>query len=109
MIYVIIFPAVAFLLALIIGVIIVLLKWGPIICGVRHHALPDEREWDDKVYDHGISYAWFFMLMEIRHVTYRTIHRTAPHLSHIPFNIYSLNEKPLILFCILDHWTLSVN
>lgn len=58
MIYVIIFPAVAFLLAFIIGVIIVLLKWGPQICGVRHHALPDEREWEeDKAYEQGISYA----------------------------------------------------
>lgn len=58
MIYVVIFPAVAFLLALIIGVIIVLLKFGPVICGVRHHALPDEQQWEeDKAYDHGISYA----------------------------------------------------
>lgn len=58
MIYVILFPAVAFVIALIIFVIIVLLKWGPQICGVRHHALPDEREWEeDKAYDHGISYA----------------------------------------------------
>lgn len=58
MIYVVIFPAVAFLLAFIIGVIIVMLKWGPQICGLRHHALPDAREWEeDKAYDHGISYA----------------------------------------------------
>lgn len=58
MIYVVIFPAVAFLLALIIGVIIVLLKWGPQICGVRHTALPDEREWEESTaYDHRISYA----------------------------------------------------
>lgn len=61
MIYIVIFPAVAFVLALIIGVIIVLLKWGPTICGVRHHALPDDqRRWDDDqraAYDHGISYA----------------------------------------------------
>jgi len=58
MIYVVIFPAVAFLMALIIGVIIVLLKWGPQICGVRHHALPTVREWEEeKAYDQGISYA----------------------------------------------------
>lgn len=58
MIYVVIFPGIAFLLALIIGIIIVLLKWGPQICGVRHHALPDAREWEEeKAYDQGISYA----------------------------------------------------
>lgn len=59
MIYVIIFPALAFLLALIIGVIIVMLKWGPQICGLRHHALSDNRgEWDeDRGYRQEISYA----------------------------------------------------
>lgn len=58
MIWLVIFPSIALLLTLIIGVIFVLLKWGPQICGVRHHALPDEREWEEaKAYDHGISYA----------------------------------------------------
>lgn len=58
MIYIVIFPAVAFLLMFIIGVIVVLLKYGPQICGVRHHALPDIREWEEeKAYDHGVSYA----------------------------------------------------
>lgn len=59
MIYVVIFPALAFLLALIIGVIIVMLKWGPQICGLRHHALPDDHgEWnEERGYRQEISYA----------------------------------------------------
>lgn len=53
-----IFPGVALVMALILGVIVVLLKWGPEICGVRHHTLADEREWEEaRAYDHGISYA----------------------------------------------------
>lgn len=52
------FPAVALVMTLILGVIVVLLKWGPEICGVRHHTLADEREWEEtRAYDHGISYA----------------------------------------------------
>lgn len=123
MIYVLFFPAVAFLLAFIIGVIIVQLKWGPRICGLRHTALPDEREWEeDKAYDHGISYAWFpwtyqyifssqfGMLMP----SYFSISFQSPTLSkfhhhHHHYYYYNtlyyrtnvLNEKPLILFCIL--------
>lgn len=58
MIYVVMFPGLAFILALIIGVIIVMLKFGPQICGLRHHAIPNEREWEeDKAYEQGISYA----------------------------------------------------
>lgn len=58
MIWVAIFPGLAFILALIIGVIIVLLKHGPRICGVRHHAIDEDREWDEQhAYEQGISYA----------------------------------------------------
>lgn len=42
----------------IVGVIIILLRFGPVICGVRHHALPDIKEWEDeKAYDQRVSYA----------------------------------------------------
>lgn len=52
------YPGVAFVVALIVGVIIVLLKYGPQVCGVRHHALTDDRDWnEDRAYDQTISYA----------------------------------------------------
>lgn len=58
MYYAVLFPALAFVLALIMGVIIVLLKYGPRICGVRHHAITSDRDWaDDQAYDQNISYA----------------------------------------------------
>lgn len=58
MFYAVLFPGIAFVVALIIGVIIVMLKFGPQICGVRHHAIPDDREWEEqKAYEQGISYA----------------------------------------------------
>lgn len=58
MTFLILYPAVALLAMCIVGVIMVLLRFGPVICGVRHHALPDDREWEeDKAYDHKISYA----------------------------------------------------
>lgn len=59
MYYAVLFPALAFVLALIMGVIIVLLKYGPQICGVRHHAIgTDDRDWTDvQAYDQTISYA----------------------------------------------------
>ncbi|KAL3276045.1 hypothetical protein HHI36_020774, partial [Cryptolaemus montrouzieri] len=41
----------AFLTMFIVGVIIVLLKWGPQLCKVRHTALPDETEWRGKTYE----------------------------------------------------------
>lgn len=58
MAFLIMYPAVALLAMFIVGVIIVMLRWGPVICGLRHTALPDEKDWEeDKAYDHKISYA----------------------------------------------------
>ncbi|XP_056631343.1 uncharacterized protein LOC130441610 [Diorhabda sublineata] len=39
----------ALTLFLIVGVIMVMLKWGPVICKTRHTALPDR-----KVYQYGV-------------------------------------------------------
>lgn len=60
-----IYPAVAALAMFIVGVIIVMLRFGPQLCHLRHHTLPDDHnEWrsDDRVwrgeaYDHEISLA----------------------------------------------------
>jgi len=58
MIYLVIFPGVAFVVLLILGVIVVILKRGPQLCNLRHHALPDSSEWrEDGAYEQGISYA----------------------------------------------------
>lgn len=43
----------------VVGVIIVLLRYGPRICGVRHHAVPDINEWEEgRAYDQRVSSAW---------------------------------------------------
>lgn len=47
----------ALLTMFIVGIIIILLRWGPDLCKVRHTAIPDERDWSKKSYDHTISYA----------------------------------------------------
>lgn len=58
MIWLAMFPGVAFLVMFILGVIVVLLKFGPRIFGVRHDALPEEQEWEDEqAYHHSISQA----------------------------------------------------
>lgn len=58
MVFLVMYPAVAMLAMFVVGVIIILLKFGPVICGVRHHALPDMKEWEDeKAYEQTVSYA----------------------------------------------------
>lgn len=58
MIYLDIFPGVAFVVLIILGVIVVILKKGPQLCKLRHHALPDSNEWrEGQAYEQGISYA----------------------------------------------------
>lgn len=59
------YPAIAALAMFIVGVIIVMLRFGPQICHLRHHALPDDHhewrgpnnEWRGEAYDHEISLA----------------------------------------------------
>ncbi|XP_017956581.1 uncharacterized protein LOC108651423 [Drosophila navojoa] len=53
----ILYPAVAALALFVIGVIIVMLRYGPRLCGLRHHALPDNHDMREKTYEHEISYA----------------------------------------------------
>ncbi|XP_023017479.1 uncharacterized protein [Leptinotarsa decemlineata] len=51
-------PAVACLtLFLIVGVIMVLLRWGPRICRTRHTTLPERVDWQHKMYEHPIQYS----------------------------------------------------
>lgn len=58
MIWLAMFPGVAFLVMFILIVIMVLLRYGPRLFGVRHHTLPDEQEYDDeRAYHHSISQA----------------------------------------------------
>ncbi|EDV50496.1 uncharacterized protein LOC6544487 [Drosophila erecta] len=51
------YPAVAAVALFIVGVIIVMLRYGPRLCGLRHHALPDDDDLRGKTYEHEISYA----------------------------------------------------
>ena len=58
MAFIILYPVVAALALFIVGVIMVMLRYGPQLCGLRHHALPDNHhQWREKSYDHEISYA----------------------------------------------------
>lgn len=57
MAFIILYPAVAALALFIVGVIIIMLRFGPRLCGLRHHALPDNHDWQERVYEHEISYA----------------------------------------------------
>lgn len=56
MAFIILYPAVAALALFIIGVIIIMLRFGPRLCGLRHHALPDNNEWRERAFEHDISY-----------------------------------------------------
>lgn len=51
-------PATACLtLVLIMGVIFVLMKYGPKICKTRHVALPDDNDWEEEAYSQRVSVA----------------------------------------------------
>lgn len=57
MVFIALYPAIALLAMFIVLVIMILLRHGPKICKVRHHTLPDEKEWEEKTFDHAVSYA----------------------------------------------------
>ncbi|XP_037940283.1 uncharacterized protein LOC119673122 [Teleopsis dalmanni] len=57
MAFILLYPAVAVLALFIVGVIIIILRFGPRLCGLRHHALPDNNEWRQRGYAQEISYA----------------------------------------------------
>lgn len=57
MAFIVLYPAVAALAMFVIGVIMVILRFGPRMCGVRHTALTSHHEWDDQVYEQKVSYA----------------------------------------------------
>lgn len=51
-------PAMACVTLFVVGVIMVLLRYGPRYCKVRHTALPDTNaEWSDQTYEQRVSYA----------------------------------------------------
>lgn len=51
-------PATACLtLVLIVGVIIVMLRWGPRLCRTRNVALPERTDWQHRVYEQTVTYA----------------------------------------------------
>lgn len=43
-------------LMIVLFTIIILLRYGPVLCKTRHTALPDDREWEDKTYDQQVGY-----------------------------------------------------
>ncbi|XP_052896421.1 uncharacterized protein LOC128303490 [Anopheles moucheti] len=51
------YPAVAMLAMLIVLVIMMILRFGPQLCRLRHHALPDDQDLRDQAYDQKVSYA----------------------------------------------------
>nr|XP_972201.2 PREDICTED: uncharacterized protein LOC660911 [Tribolium castaneum] len=51
-------PATACLtLFLIVGVIMVMLRYGPKLCKTRHVAFADDNEWQQKAFEQQVSYA----------------------------------------------------
>lgn len=48
-------PASACLALFIVGVIMILLKYGPRLCKVRHEPLPSDQEWEGKTYTRKLS------------------------------------------------------
>ena len=55
--YYIYWPLTAFLtLFLVVGVIMILLRFGPLICKTRHHALPDRNDWQHRAYAQPIGF-----------------------------------------------------
>lgn len=57
MVFIMIYPAVAMLAMFIVLVIMLILKFGDRWCGLRHSALPDEKDWEEKAFEQKVSYA----------------------------------------------------
>lgn len=53
----ILYPAVAILALFVLGVVVVIIKHGPRLCKVRHHALTTQYDWEDHAYEQKVSYA----------------------------------------------------
>lgn len=50
-------PPLTFLALFVAVVIMVMLKYGPRWCKLRHTTKPEEYEWEDKAYEQHVSYA----------------------------------------------------
>ncbi|XP_033222883.1 uncharacterized protein LOC117176726 [Belonocnema kinseyi] len=48
-------PASAVLTLFVVGVIMILLKFGPRICKTRHVPFPSDEEWEEKAYSREMS------------------------------------------------------
>lgn len=62
MVFTVLYPGIAFLAMFIVLVIMVMLKHGPKLCGLKHSLVDDRqgygRAGDGEGYDHRISVAW---------------------------------------------------
>lgn len=50
-------PATACLTMFVLGIIFVMLRYGPQICKTRNEAKPNEEDWQDRAYEQKVSYA----------------------------------------------------
>uniref|UniRef100_A0A182NGY7 Uncharacterized protein n=1 Tax=Anopheles dirus TaxID=7168 RepID=A0A182NGY7_9DIPT len=57
MAWLIVYPAVAMLAMFIVLIIMLILRFGGQLCGLRHHALPDEQDLRDQAYDQKLGSA----------------------------------------------------
>ncbi|XP_025832536.1 uncharacterized protein LOC112905080 [Agrilus planipennis] len=46
----------ALTLFLIVFVIIIILRFGPRLCKLRHTTLPDEHQWQEKIYEQKVPF-----------------------------------------------------
>ncbi|XP_052119743.1 uncharacterized protein LOC113203460 [Frankliniella occidentalis] len=57
MVFHIFYPALAVLALCMAVLIMVMLRYGPKLCKLRHTAKPPEYDWEDKTYEQKVSYA----------------------------------------------------
>ncbi|XP_014210540.1 uncharacterized protein LOC106640871 [Copidosoma floridanum] len=48
-------PASTALTMFVVGVIVVMIKYGPRLCKLRHEVLPSEQDWESKTYSRDVS------------------------------------------------------
>lgn len=58
MVFHVFYPALAILVLFIAMCIMIMLRYGPKLCKLRHTAKPPEYDWEDKTYEQKVSYAW---------------------------------------------------
>jgi hypothetical protein len=95
-------PAVTALTMIVfLGVIVIMLKYGPRLCKTRHTAKPNEFDWQDKTYEQKVSYAWLLCAHSLMKDAslFRNLHGVKEECTDKNFTLDTIVEGVILLSC----------